>query len=287
MGKRQKFSPQRREGRKEGLYIGRDRLTYVLLIALCVVIPLSPAFAQAPAPGAVGVDEKLGAKVPLDLVLKDEDGQPVTLGTLIDRPTILTLNYFRCAGICTPLLNSMADTADKLPLEPDREFRIITVSFDDRDTPEIANRKRLNYFRQMSRPFPPSAWRFLTGDAASTKKLCDAVGFKFQRQGEDFIHPGVIFFLSPKGKVTRYMYGITFLPADVQMALSEAAQGKVEPTISKLLQICFRYDPQGRRYVFSATRLAGALIILAALGFVAYLMTRGRRRPDAASGASR
>ena len=244
------------------------------------------ALAQAPVAGAVGVDEKLGARIPLGLVLNDEDGKPVKLEVLVDRPTILTLNYFRCAGICTPLLNSVADTADKLPLEPDRDFRIITVSFDDRDTPEIAHRKRLNYLKQMSRPFPPSGWRFLTGSAASTKKLCDAVGFRFERQGEDFIHPGAIVFLSPKGKVTRYMYGTTFLPADVQMALSEAAKGQEEPTINKLLQICFRYDPQGRRYVFSATRLAGALIILAALCFVAYLIIKGRRKPDAAAGAS-
>jgi protein SCO1 len=254
-----------------------------LIPVLSVSLWLTPSLA-AQVPAAVGVDEKLGKSVPLDLTLKDEDGKPVTLRSLVDTPTILTLNYFRCAGICTPILNSVAGMAGKLTLEPDRDYRIVTVSFDDRDTPEIASRKRANYLKQMDRPFPPSGWRFLTGDAKSTKELCDAVGFTFEKQGEDFIHPGVIVFLSPEGKITRYMYGITFLPADVQMALTEAAKGQAEPTVNRLLQFCFRYDPQGRRFVFSATRLAGTTVLLAALGFVAFLVIRGRRRPGESEG---
>ena len=239
--------------------------------------------AQAPqfAPGEVGIDEKLGATIPLDLVLKDEEGNPVKLGTLIDKPTILTLNFFRCTGICTPLLNGVVEVINRSEAIPGRDYQIVTVSFDDRDTPEVAMGKRTNYLKQIQKPFPPTAWHFLTGDAAATKALCDSVGFKFKRQGDQFIHAGAIIFLSPKGQVTRYMYGVTFLPADVQMAVNEAAKGEVRPTINKWLQFCFSYDPAGRRYVFSTTRTAATVILLMAGGFLAYLTLKRPRGNEA------
>ncbi len=237
----------------------------------------APAFA----PGEVGIDEHLGASVPLDLVLKDEDGKPVRLGDLIDKPTILTLNFFRCTGICTPLLNGVVETVNQSPMIPGKDYQIVTVSFDDRDTPEIALGKRTNYLKQINKPFPPTAWHFLTGDAATTKALTDSVGFKFKRQGDQFIHAGAIIFLSPKGKVTRYMYGITFLPADVQMAVIEAAKGEVRPTINKWLRFCFSYDPAGRGYVFSVTKAGATIVLLLAGAFLAYLVIKGPRRRDA------
>ncbi len=131
----------------------------------------------------VGIDEKLGARVPLDLVLNDENGEPVTLGSLIDKPTILTLNYFRCAGICTPLLNGVADVVNQIKDQPGQDFQVITVSFDPGDTPEIAAQKQANYLKEIKRPIAPAAWRFLTGPAPATRALCDAVGFNFKAQG--------------------------------------------------------------------------------------------------------
>lgn len=237
----------------------------------------SSATAPTLAPGEVGIDEKLGGYVPLDLVLKDEEGNPVTLGSLIDKPTILTLNFFRCTGICTPLLNGVAEAINQSPMKPGKDYQVITVSFDERDTPEMALAKRTNYLKQIQKPFPPTAWRFLTGPAEATKALCDSVGFKFKRQGDQFIHPGAIILLSPKGKVTRYMYGITFLPADLQMAVQEAVRGEARPTINKLLLFCFSYDPAGHRYVFSITKVVGTVVILAAAAFVAFLVFSGRR----------
>jgi protein SCO1/2 len=222
----------------------------------------------------VGIDEKLGGQVPLDLVLRDEEGRPVKLGALLGKPTILTLNYFRCAGICTPLLNGVTEAVDRTQALPGVEFQVLTVSFDERDTPEIAATKRTNYLREIHRPFPPSGWRFLTGDAATTKALCDSVGFKFKQDGADFIHAGAIIFLSPQGRVTRYMYGTTFLPADLQQAVQEAARGEAQPTISKWLKICFSADPAGRKFVFSVTKVAAALTLLAAALFAALLLRR-------------
>src|SRR6267142_490745 len=123
-----------------------------------------PAAAQAPAGGDLGLIENLGGSIPLDLTLNDEEGHPVKLCSLIDKPTILTLNYFRCAGACTPQLNGMVDVLNAVEAEPGKDFQVITVSFDPRDTPEIAFQKKVNYLKQLRRPFPPAAWRFLTGD---------------------------------------------------------------------------------------------------------------------------
>jgi protein SCO1 len=228
-------------------------------------------------PGEVGIDERLGATVPLDLVLKDEEGRPVALRQLIDKPTILTLNYFRCAGICTPQLNGVAEVLNRTEAVPGRDFQVLTVSFDERDEPEIAAQKRTNYLGEITRPFPPGAWRFLTGPGAVTKALADAVGFKFKRAGDDFVHAAAIIFISPKGRITRYMYGVTYLPADFQIAAQEAARGEAQPTINKFLNFCFSYDPAGRRYVLNATTIGATVIILAALVFV-FALTRRRRQ---------
>jgi protein SCO1 len=223
----------------------------------------------------VGIDEKLGSKVALNAVLKDEEGSEVTLGQLIDRPTILTLNYFRCTGICTPLLNSVADMLNQIGIDPGKDFRVITVSFDPLDTPDIASRKRINYLESMSRLIPPDAWRFLTGDAANTRRVADSVGFRFRADGDQYLHIGAIMVLAPDGTVVRYLYGITFLPADVQMAIADASAGRVRPSISKFLAFCYNYDPESRRYLLNLTRVAGGGILILLGGFLIFLL-KGR-----------
>ncbi len=236
----------------------------------------TPAAAPTFGPEEVGINERLGATIPLDLELKGEDGKPVTLRQLIDKPTILTLNYFRCAGICTPQLGGVAEVLNRTQAIPGQDFQVLTVSFDERDDPEVAAQKRTNYLAEITRPFPPGAWRFLTGPGATTKALADSVGFKFKRVNDDFVHAAAIIFISPKGVVTRYMYGTTYLPADLQLAAQEAARGEAQPTINKFLKFCFSYDPAGRRYVLNTTSIGAAVIILAAVIFVVALTRPGR-----------
>lgn len=233
-------------------------------------------------PGDVGVDEKLGAVADLDLRLRDEEGKEVSLRGLLDKPTILTLNYFACAGICTPLLQGIQQVVNGLPLVAGKDYQVVTVSFDPKDTPEIAAQKRTNFLTMMSRPFPPLAWRFLTGEATTTKRLCDSVGFRFRAEGKEFAHPGVIVLLSPQGKITRYIYGTSFLPSDVELALREAAEGKVsatrtgQPRISdRWGQFCYSYDPVAQRYVFNMTKVVGLLTLVLVGAFVAFVLLRG------------
>ncbi len=251
-----------------------------------------PAMAEAPAPAEgtpaaerldVGVDEKLGQTVPLDLQLIDEEGERVPLRKLVDKPTILTLNYFRCTGLCTPLLNGIVELLQRTDQLPGHDFQVLTVSFDPRDNAEVAGLKKQNYLKQLKPDFPPEAWRFLTGDPVSTKRLADAVGFRFAKRGEDYVHPGVIMVLSPEGKVSRYLYGITFLPFDVKMAVSEAAQERSGPTIARFLKFCYSYDPDGRRYFVNVTRLSAVFTIVLAAGFgIALAVNRKKRGKDAA-----
>ncbi len=260
--------------------MGNSKRASGLIAGLALAMTLNwtlVALAQGAGSGEAGVDERLGAQVALDTVLKDEGGNDVTLRQLVDKPTILTLNYFRCAGICTPLLNGLADTLSQMALEPDRDYRVVTVSFDPGDTPEVAHQKRINYLRQMRRPFPPTGWRFLTGSAQATKAVTDSVGFKFRAVDSGFAHAGVIIVLTPQGIVSRYIYGISFLPADIQMALQEAAAGQVRPTMSRILALCYSYDPEGQRYVLNITRLTGAAILVVAAGFVIFLL-KGKSR---------
>ena len=243
-----------------------------LCLALLLVCAATGLRGLSANPGAAaGIEEKLGAPIALDAVLKAEDGTPVTLRQLINKPTILTLNYYRCGGICTPLLNSLADTLDHLGLRPSTDYQVITLSFDPHDTPEVASQKKSAYLARMKQPFPPDAWRFLTGDAQATRAVTDSAGFYFNSGESGFTHTGALIILTPQGRVSRYIYGINFLPADVQMALQEAAAGQVRPSAAKVLAFCYNYDPRSRRYVFNVTRLAGVITLLlaAVVGFVA------------------
>ena len=257
----------------------RCALSATVLAAALLSGAGTSARAQGIAPGEAGINEKLGAQVALDAVLKDEDGKNITLRQFVGKPTILTLNYFTCTGICSPLLNGLVDTFNQLALEPGKDFRVVTVSFDPSDTPEVARQKRINYLKQMKRPFPPEAWRFFTGSARATKAVTDSVGFNFRPAENGFVHPGVIVVLTPQGIVSRYLYGISFLPADVQMALQEAAAGQVRPTISRVLAFCYSYDPQSRSWVLSITRLTGTAVLLFAAGFLVFLL-KGRSRSN-------
>jgi protein SCO1 len=256
----------------------RQSLWPVALPVLFVFVGASLSIrAEGTSPGFVGIDEKPGEQVALDAPLKDENGQAITLRQLIDKPTILTLNYFRCAGICTPLLNGLVDTLNQIQLEPGRSFQVITVSFDPTDTPAIAHQKRISYLEQIKRPFPPNAWRFLTGEAQNTRSVADSVGFGFRAEGDQYIHVGAIMILTAKGNVSRYFYGISFLPADLQMAIQEAARGQLNPTIAHVLTYCYSYDPESRTYVLNMTRVIGTATLLVVGIFVIFLL-RGRSR---------
>jgi protein SCO1/2 len=231
----------------------------------------------------ISVDEHLGAVIPADITMRDENGKAVNLRSMIDKPTIVAPVYLHCMHVCPTLLNGLAEVLGQMEImKPGRDFQVVTLSFDDRDTPAFAREKKPNYIKAVGKPFPAQDWTFLTGDEADIRKFTDSIGFIFQRDGEhDFSHPVVLVVLAPGGKVVRYLYGTTFLPFAVTMALTEASQGKVGSTTSRVLQYCFSYDPQKHSYVFNILKVTGTVMVLFVGGFLVFLLKTAKRK-DAA-----
>ena len=225
----------------------------------------------------IGIYERLGENIPDNIILTNEYGQQVNLKTMVTKPTIISFVYFRCPGICTPLLNGIVKTVDMSDIEPGSDYNLITISFDPTEDYKLASDKKENYLNQLERKIPVDSWRFLSGDSINIMKITDALGFKYQKKDNDYIHSAAIMVLSPEGKIVRYLYGTEFLPFDFKMALTEAQEGKAVPSISKIVKMCFSYDPDGRKYVLNVTRIVGAGMILM-LGFFVVLLNRKKKK---------
>jgi len=256
-----------------------SKITILLLVAIFFQ-NIADAHIEQPKdlPG-IGIDEKLGQVIPLDLTFYNENGNPVSLKQLIDSPTILAPVYYSCPNVCSFLLFNLAGVINKLPSEPGKEYQILTVSFNEAEKPTLALEKKKMYFKMIEKSFPEDAWRFLTGDRENIRKLTDAIGFHFRKQGQDFLHPVSLVILSSEGKITRYIYGTEFLPFDLKMALLEASEGRVGPTLSKVLRFCFSHDPQGKKYVFNTLKVTGIVTLLFAFGFILFLVLKGKKKP--------
>jgi len=225
----------------------------------------------------VGIVEHLDTIIPLNLTFNDEQNRPVQLKDIIDKPTILTLVYFDCPGICPQLLSGVSDAVEKLDMQLGKDFQIVTVSFNYDDTPVKAVERKQNFLGKHSKPFE-SEWHYLTGDSANIYALTNAVGYKFERAGNGFIHPSCIMVVSPKGKITRYLYGLYFLPFDVKMALIESQKGLSRPTINRIYEYCFTFDPEGRRYTLQVTKISATIIIFLALVLFLILILRSNKK---------
>jgi protein SCO1/2 len=225
----------------------------------------------------VGIEEQLGAVLPLDLEFRDETGQPVVLRDLITGPTIIAPVYYACPNVCAFLQGALARALPAVKRTPGEAYRVLSVSFDDTETPADARRSQAIYAQAMNHRFPAEAWRFLTGDQKSILALTRAAGYHFLREGADFNHPVALFVVSGDGKIVRYLYGTRILPMDLTLALVEAAEGRVSPAIRKMAQFCFSYDPAGRGYVFNIFRVSATVILLTAGGLFTFLVLTGRK----------
>ncbi|MCX6286253.1 MAG: SCO family protein [Bacteroidetes bacterium] len=247
-----------------------------MLMAACLLLNLH-CQAQSFISPEVGVEEHLDSIIPPNLTFINEQSKPVRLGDLLTKPTILTLVYFDCPGLCSPLLDGVSEVVEKMGMELGKDYQIVTVSFNYKDTPEKAIQKKNTFLKKHSKSHSKD-WFYLTGDSANIYALVRAVGFRFKQQGNDYIHPGVITIVSPKGKITRYLYGVTFLPFDVKMAIIEAGKEQSRPTINRVLQFCFSYDPEGRRYTLAVTKISATIIIFLALVLFLTLLVRSRKK---------
>lgn len=228
----------------------------------------------------VGLDEKLGTFIPLDLVFTDEQGSPVSLAELVTKPTVIAPVYYRCPNVCHFLQGDLARVLPGLKLKGGEDYQVISFSFDDTEKPELAQRSRDTYYAAMKHQYPEKAWRFLTGDRETILQLTDAAGYRFQKVGSEFLHPVVFFVVSAEGKIVRYLHGTHILPKDLTLALYEAKTGHVGTTIRKMVQYCFSFDPEQKTYVFNILRVSATAILTTLAIFAAFLVFGGKKTKE-------
>ena len=227
----------------------------------------------------IGIVEHLDEYLPKDIYLTDENNQRVKLTDLIDKPTIINWVYFRCPGICSPLMEGLAKVMDASDLIPGVDYQVLTISFDPKETIDLGIRKKNNYLNLVNKKDAiRKGWKFFVSDSASIVRGTNATGFKYKTTGNNFLHAASICVVSPKGKITRYLNGISFLPFDFKMAIVESSKGLSAPTINRIMQYCFSYDPIGKAYVLNVTKISGTLILFVAFLFFLVLIFKPKRK---------
>lgn len=254
------------------------QMLFLLLMTLPVLLTAQQSVPMADA-GALGIFERTGAYVDTTVRIINEQGDTVILGDILDKPTVLLQVFYRCRGICSPLMDGVAKLISQSDLVLGKDYQVLNVSFNPRETAELAREKKKNYVAQITKQVDTSAWMFYTADSLSIASITDSTGFRYLPNGpDDYIHAATIILLSPDGKITRYLMGTEFLPFDFKMAVVEANAGRPGPTINKVLQYCFNYDPDGRRYVFNITKVAGTVMFLLIAVFMLWLFLAKKNR---------
>ncbi len=249
-----------------------------LFLIFIFFVGVSPyTYAQVDQSPEVGVVEHLGSTLPLDLKFVNDKSEPVSLRQLIDKPTILSFVYFDCPGLCSPLLEGVGDVISKTDLVFGKDYQVITISFNFRDTPEKAKEKKKRFTERYAKG-KSDGWIFLTTDSTTIFNITHAAGFITKAVGLDFVHPSAIIAVSPNGMITRYLYGITFLPIDFKMAVIEANKNQPRPTIQKVMLLCFSYDPAGQRYSLDVLKITGILMVFFILVFIIVYLIKPRKK---------
>ena len=249
----------------------------IKLLFIILFLKASFSFGQPFSTGEVGINEKLDSLIPLDLVFNNDQNINIKLKDIVDRPTVFSFVYFDCPGLCSPLQHGISELIGNSDMVLGKDYKVITISFNFKDTPEKARQKKLNFTTNISKEKAPY-WVYLTGDSSAVIDILNSVGYKIKVTGVDYIHPSAIVIVSPQGKITRYLYGLTFLPFDFKMAVIEAQKGISRPTINKVLEFCYAYDPEGRRYTLEVTKVAGTIILAMLALFFSVLIFRKKRK---------
>jgi protein SCO1 len=275
------------------------------LAASFVPSPLSAQMTGAPTPGylqapgapsqsmpqplrEIGFDQNIDQKLPLDAQFRDEDGRTVSLGSFYgSKPVVLGFVYYTCPMLCTQVLNAMTATISMLSLDAGKDFELVLVSFDPRETPAQAAAKKAEYLHRYQRAGAAAGWHFLTGDEAEIKRVTSAAGFRYawDEQTQQFAHPTGIIITTPDGRLARYLFGIEYGPRDVKLALVDASEGKVGTFADQLLLYCYHYDPMTGRYgiyVMRTLRVAGVATVLAIGTFIVVMVRREKSQQNPA-----
>lgn len=274
------------------------RTFLITVLALALTALAVPDAAQAQRSGqtkrefeGVGVTSKLGERVPRDITFRNAQGEPVTIGQYLDgeHPVLLNLVYHECPMLCGLMLDGITRTLSNMSWTPGDQFEVLTVSFNHRETSEIARKQKERYVKQLGTPQAADGWHFLTGSEAAIEQLTDAVGFDFRWVADkgEYAHPTVAIFLSGEGTVTRYIYGMEYQASDVRKALVEASNGKVGNPVDQIALYCFQFDPNANSYTadaFNIMKLSGGLtVIILGLTLFAFWRRESKQLDEAAA----
>ena len=257
----------------------------LLAATLATAIAASAASAQD-RPAAlrdVSFTQRLGESVPLDVPFRDETGATVTLRAYTGKPILLVPAYYTCPMLCTLVLNGVVSSLRALSFDVGKEFAVVTFSFDPKDGPEAAAKKKATYLGEYKRAGAEAGWHFLTGDAASITALTDAIGFHatYDEANHQFAHASGIVLLTPQGRITRYFFGVEYAPRDLRLGIVEASAEKIGTLVDQLLLFCFHYDPSTGRYsliALNAVRVGGLLTLAALVTAIAWWLRHERPR---------
>jgi len=272
----------------------RCRFSYSLIVAFFILLFITTnnvlaqrALNKARGLEGVGITEKLGKKVPKDISFLDSEGKPVTIGQILkgNKPVILDLAYFTCPMLCPMIIHGMMNGVKKLDWSPGKDYKIITVSFDPHDTYKIAAAKKKAYVDTLSslgKPGAKKGWYFLTGKQDQIKRLTKAVGFgyKYLPEKKMYAHTAALIFLSSDGKISRYLYGISFPSLQLKGALGDAAHGNIGSTLDKIILYCCQYDPGTGKYTASVRnimKLSGVVVMILLGGLLGILWFREKK----------
>jgi protein SCO1/2 len=228
-----------------------------------------PANLRPPGLRHVGIEQHLNEQIPLNLSFRDETGTPVRLGDYFGRkPLILNLVYYQCPMLCGEVLSGLESALCVLKFDVGKEFDVLTISFDPKETPEMAAAKKAEFLKRYGRPGAATGWHFLTGPQSSIDALTKAAGFQYEYdpKTQQFAHATAIMVLTPEGKIAQYYYGVEFAPKDLRLGLVQASQNKIGNLVDEVLLYCYHYDPDKGKYGAIISRIlklaAGATILL-------------------------
>jgi protein SCO1/2 len=242
-----------------------------------------PANLRPPGLKNVGIEQRLDEQIPRDLVFRDQTGKSVRLGDYFgSKPMILNLVYYKCPMLCSEVLSGLTSALKPMKLDVGKDFEVLTISFDPRETPQDATATGAQYLKRYGRPGAAQGWHFLTGPAESIDSLTKAAGFQYQydKGSGQFAHSTAILVLTPEGRIAQYYYGVEFPSKDLRLALVQASQNKIGNVVDQILLYCYHYDPSAGKYnlmIFRVLRLAGVatMLLLGGLMFILFRRNAG------------
>ena len=228
----------------------------------------------------VGIDQRIGQQLPLDLTFRNEVGRDVKLGDFFNgKPVVMALAYYECPMLCTQVLNGMTAALKTLSFDAGKDFEVVVVSIDPKDNFRLAANKKAAYVEHYGRPQTAAGWHFLTGDESSIKPLAEALGFRYAYDAniKQYAHGAAMYVATPKGIVSRYLLGIDFAPRDLRLALVEASNNVLGSVVDQVLLLCYHYDPSTGKYGAATLNAVRIGFVATVTGFLAFLFVSLKR----------